>query len=161
MEGKTLADQIESYIKGLFKLNTDGIVELKRQELAQQFTCVPSQISYVLSTRFTVDRGYIVESRRGGGGYVRIIRIPLNVEEKLKKWVQGAMGEYISQDAALELLERLFEEELITRREQILLTAVVKRNALPIELPERDRVRASIIKSIILTLLRDDFPSKI
>ncbi|QGP92160.1 Transcriptional regulator CtsR [Neomoorella glycerini] len=160
MEGKTLADRIENYIKWLLKSSADGIVELQRQELAERFTCVPSQISYVLSTRFTIERGYLVESRRGGGGYIRIARVPLNAEERLKDWVHEALGEYISQEAAVELLERLGEEGLLTRREQLLLAAAINRQALPLELPRRDQVRACIMKAIILTLMRDDFPSE-
>ena len=70
----TLADEIERYIKKILEASHDGIVELQRNELALQFSCVPSQINYVLSTRFTTEQGYIVESRRGGGGYVRIVK---------------------------------------------------------------------------------------
>ncbi|WP_406677542.1 CtsR family transcriptional regulator [Moorella sp. ACPs] len=159
MEGKTLADRIENYIKWLLKSSADGIVELQRQELAARFTCVPSQISYVLSTRFTIEKGYLVESRRGGGGYIRIARVPLNAEARLKDWVQKALGEYISQEAAVELLERLREEGLLTRREQLLLAAAINRQSLPLELPGRDQVRACIMKAVILTLMRNDFPS--
>ncbi|GAF25936.1 transcriptional repressor of class III stress genes [Moorella thermoacetica Y72] len=121
---------------------------------------MPSQITYVLSTRFTIERGYLVESRRGGGGYVRIARVPLRAEDQVKGWVQEALGDYLSQDAATELLARLGEEGLLTRRERMLLAAAVNRNALPLELPQRDRVRASILKAVILTLLRDDFPGE-
>ncbi|AKX92988.1 transcriptional regulator [Moorella thermoacetica] len=121
---------------------------------------MPSQITYVLSTRFTIERGYLVESRRGGGGYVRIARVPLRAEDQVKGWVQEALGDYLSQDAATELLARLGEEGLLTRRERMLLAAAINRNALPLELPQRDRVRASILKAVILTLLRDDFPGE-
>ncbi|WP_053094548.1 CtsR family transcriptional regulator [Neomoorella thermoacetica] len=155
-----MADQIENYIKGLLNNSTSGTVELQRQELAELFTCVPSQITYVLSTRFTIERGYLVESRRGGGGYVRIARVPLRAEDQVKGWVQEALGDYLSQDAATELLARLGEEGLLTRRERMLLAAAINRNALPLELPQRDRVRASILKAVILTLLRDDFPGE-
>jgi len=160
MEGKTLAERIENYIKWLLKTSAEGMVELQRQELAERFTCVPSQITYVLSTRFTMERGYIVESRRGGGGYIRIARVPLNAGEDLKGWVHEALGDYISQEAALELLVRLGEEGLLTRREQLLLAAVLNRRSLPLELPRRDQVRACILKAVIFTLLRDDFPGQ-
>lgn len=158
MEGKTLADRIENYIKWLLNRSTDGVVELQRQELAERFTCVPSQISYVLSTRFTIERGYLVESRRGGGGYIRIARVPLNADTRIKAWVQEALGEYLTQEAAVELIRRLEEEGLLTRREQIILTSVINRQTLPLELPMRDQVRACIMKAVILTLMREDFP---
>lgn len=158
MEGKTLADRIENYIKLMLDSSRDGTIELQRQELALRFTCVPSQVTYVLSTRFTAERGYLVESRRGGGGYIRIARIPLSGENELKGWVQGALGDYISQDDAVELLNRLAEEGLLTRREERLLAAAINRQALALGLPQRDQVRASILKHVILTLMRDDFP---
>ncbi|BCV20114.1 CtsR family transcriptional regulator [Moorella sp. Hama-1] len=157
MEGRTLADQIENYIKRLLNNSASGIIEVQRQELAELFTCVPSQITYVISTRFTTERGYLVESRRGGGGYVRIVRVPLKAEDQVKHWVYEVLGDYLSQDAAAELLARLAEEGLLTRREQMLLTAAINRQALPLELPRRDQVRACILKAVILTLLREDF----
>lgn len=158
MEGKTLADRIENYIKWKLNSSNDGVIELQRQELALRFTCVPSQVTYVLGTRFTIERGYLVESRRGGGGYIRIVRVPLNAGKELKGWLQQALGDYLSQEAATELLRRLVEEGLLTRREERLLAAAVNRQALPLELPQRDQVRAAIIKMVILTLMRSDFP---
>ncbi|MGI9861430.1 CtsR family transcriptional regulator [Moorella naiadis] len=157
MEGRTLADQIENYLKRLLNNSASGIIEVQRQELAALFTCVPSQITYVISTRFTTDRGYLVESRRGGGGYVRIVRVPLKAEDQVKHWVSDVLGDYLSQDAATELLARLAEEGLLTQREQILLAAAINRQALPLELPRRDQVRACILKAVILALLREDF----
>lgn len=68
-----LSDSIEQFIKDL--MEEDRQIDLKRNELAQHFGCAPSQINYVLATRFSIDHGYVIESRRGGGGYVRIIRI--------------------------------------------------------------------------------------
>ena len=68
-----LSDSIEQFIKNL--MEEDRQIDLKRNELAQHFGCAPSQINYVLATRFSIDHGYVIESRRGGGGYVRIIRI--------------------------------------------------------------------------------------
>jgi len=161
MADRTLADQIENYIKRLLNNSTGGIVELQRQELAELFTCVPSQITYVISTRFTIERGYRVESRRGGGGYVRIVRVPLRAEDQIKRWVYEALGDYLSQDAATEFLARLAEEGLLTWREQMLLTAAINRQALPLELPRRDQVRACILKAVILTLLREDFQNEV
>ncbi|NLW07033.1 MAG: CtsR family transcriptional regulator [Clostridia bacterium] len=158
MESRTLADQIEDYIKRKLNSSRDGVIELQRQELALRFTCVPSQVTYVLGTRFTLERGYLVESRRGGGGYIRIIRVPLNKDAELKEWLRQSLGDYISQEAAAGLLRRMVEEGLLTRREELLLNAAINRQALPLELPKRDQVRASILKMVVLTLMRRDFP---
>ncbi len=158
MEGKTLADQIENYIKLRLNSSADGMIELQRQEIALRFTCAPSQVTYVLGTRFTIERGYLVESRRGGGGYIRVVRVPLNAEEELNRWAEEALGEYMSQDAGIELLNRLIEEELLTEREGRLLAAIINRRALPLQLPHRDQVRAAILKAVIFTLMRSDFP---
>lgn len=157
MQGKTLADRIENYIKLMLNSTDDGIIELQRQEIALRFTCAPSQVTYVLGTRFTVERGYLVESRRGGGGYIRVVRVPLNVENELRQWAEEALGDYMSQDAGIELLNRLIEEDLLTDREGRLLAAVINRRALPLELPQRDQVRAAILKAVIFTLMRSDF----
>ncbi|MGB9663235.1 MAG: CtsR family transcriptional regulator [Moorellaceae bacterium] len=157
MEGKTLADRIEEYLKWLLSSTPEGVIEVQRQELAKVFACVPSQITYVLGTRFTVERGYLVESRRGGGGYVRIMRLPLKDRHKLKEWVQEAVSEYVSQDAGEEMINRLYQEGFLTSREKMLLEAVINRHALPLELPLRDRVRSAILRAVLLTLLRDDF----
>ncbi|SMB91089.1 transcriptional regulator [Thermanaeromonas toyohensis ToBE] len=156
MEGKTLADRIEEYLKWLLSSNPEGVIEVQRQELARVFACVPSQITYVLGTRFTVERGYLVESRRGGGGYVRIIRLPLRDRQRFQEWVESVIGEYVSQEAGEAILARLCQEGLLSEREKILLKSVIHRQALPLELPERDRVRAAILRSVLLTLLRED-----
>lgn len=156
MEGKTLADRIEEYLKWLLSSNPKGVIEVQRQELARAFACVPSQITYVLGTRFTVERGYLVESRRGGGGYVRIIRLPLRDRRRFQEWVESVIGEYVSQEAGEAILARLCQEGLLSEREKMILKAVIHRQALPLELPQRDRVRAAILRSVLLTLLRED-----
>ena len=70
-----ISDNIENFIRELF--GAENSIELRRNELASYFNCVPSQINYVIQTRFTTERGYIVESRRGGGGHIRITRVKI------------------------------------------------------------------------------------
>ena len=84
VEMPNLADYIEDHIKKLLSLSKSNCIELQRKELALKFNCVPSQINYVLATRFTPSRGYLVESRRGGGGYVRIVRLVFSREKTFK-----------------------------------------------------------------------------
>ncbi|GAW91148.1 CtsR family transcriptional regulator [Calderihabitans maritimus] len=154
---RSLADRIEQYLKQLLARSPKGEVEIRRNDLAQRFACVPSQINYVLSTRFTVEQGYLVESRRGGGGFLRIIKLPLRrEEEKILHFINQTIGDMITQQAAEGLIDRLFEEGLLTKRESLIMKAVVNRQALPLELPERDLVRSSIMKAMLLTVLKEN-----
>ena len=72
---KNISDIIENYLKQIMEMNESEVVEIKRNEIADKFQCVPSQINYVINTRFTIEKGYVVESKRGGGGYIRIIKV--------------------------------------------------------------------------------------
>ena len=155
---RSLVDQIEQHIKEMLSASEQGVIEIQRSLLAQIFSCAPSQINYVLSTRFGVDQGYLVESRRGGAGYVRITRLSLDLEERLRELIEGSVARQVSQQVGEGLLGRLREENFLTPREELLLRAVIQRESLPLELPERDLVRSSILRSVLLTILRDDFP---
>ena len=95
----SLSDIIETFIKQMIS-DTNGAIEIQRNELANQFNCVPSQINYVISTRFTTDRGYYVESRRGGGGHVRIKRINITRPGNYLMHIVSSMGTSISQQSA-------------------------------------------------------------
>lgn len=151
----SLSRRIEQYIKTL--LDKHNILEIQRSELADVFECVPSQINYVLSTRFTPSQGYIVESRRGGGGYLRIVKLV---------WLSGAgsdtqeayekIGLQIDQSEAEGLLQRLKDEGIITTREYHILKAVIDRNNLLIDLPQRDIVRSKILQAALAAISRND-----
>ena len=107
---RNLADAIENFIIGELLRDREDTLLVQRNELAEKLSCAPSQISYVLSTRFTPERGYLVESRRGSGGFVRIVRVvPRKVQVCSKK------------PTALDLLEHWAGQRLITKREQRLL----------------------------------------
>lgn len=155
----SLVEQIEQYIKKLLSSSSRGAVEVQRSELAQLFSCVPSQINYVLSTRFTLEQGYLVESRRGGGGFVRIIKLPLDQEKELRKLIDATVGQLVSQQVGDGLIHRLAEEGFLTGRESILMKAVIQREALPLELPQRDLVRSHLLRAMLLALLREDLDS--
>lgn len=148
------SDVIEEYLKHLVQASSDGIVEIQRSELAERFGCVPSQINYVLATRFTPERGYLVESRRGGGGFIRIIRLNLESQEALHQLVHQSLGSALAQDEAMGYIYRLLEEQVITEREALLMQAVVRRDVLAIELPVRDMLRANLLKAMLLVILR-------
>lgn len=122
-----LASSIELYIKRLLDASPNATICLQRKELAEHFACVPSQINYVLSTRFTPERGYLVESRRGGGGYLRIRRLDLKRDKvfQLLEMLQGLAGEGLSLQKATGFVHRLVETRLVTRREGLLMVAVI------------------------------------
>lgn len=147
-----LVDFIEQYIKEM--LQDSGIALIKRNELADKFRCVPSQINYVLNTRFSIEHGYIVESRRGGGGYVKILKLTVKEKDKLLEILFNTVGDEISLNGALGLVERLFDDELITFREASMIANVIKRLTMHDKSSRGDIYRAEIIKSMLMVLLK-------
>lgn len=147
-----ISDVIEQYLKQIFKQAAQDAIEIKRSEIADQFQCVPSQINYVINTRFTTEKGYIVESKRGGGGYIRIMRVKNQDKSKLIDEIIEMINPALSQQASVDVLERLLEEELITGREAKIMLSALGRNTLAIQLPLRDEVRARILTSMLTTL---------
>lgn len=121
MGAKNTSDSIEAYIKEL--LAQMGMAELRRSELADIFQVVPSQINYVIKTRFTESRGYIVESKRGGGGYIRIGKIEFSDQHDFLQGLLESIGERISQQVFEDLVLMLAEKDLLTKREARLLLA--------------------------------------
>lgn len=143
-----ISDKIESFILELLKEDDDWL-EIGRNELASVFNCVPSQINYVISTRFNKDRGYIVESRRGGGGYLRIRRIP-NEENPIYSAVMR-IGDSIDFDTAKAILSYFEISDNINEREKNLILSAISDNALAVK--QKDLLRASIFKNMLLTLI--------
>lgn len=147
-----LTDHIAKLIEEMLN-ESDGILELQRNEMATRLGCVPSQISYVISSRFTPERGYIIESRRGGGGCIRIVRKQLDRNEYLMHFF-CAIGSSIEEREAIAYLKNLFGNNFISTRELLLASAAVSQSALssvPMEL--RNIVRADVLKQLILSLL--------
>lgn len=147
-----ITDVIEQYLKKILKANGNNMIEIKRNEIADQFQCVPSQINYVINTRFTIEKGYIIESKRGGGGYIRIIRIEHQNESELIDDIIQMINPTVSQQAALDVLGRLLEKEIITEREGRLMLSAIERNTLAFKLPLRDEIRARILTAMLTTL---------
>jgi len=150
-----ISNLIERYLKQLISDSPEDFVEIQRSELAVRFSCVPSQINYVLTTRFSTGHGYIVESRRGGGGFIRIVRIPLDERKGLILTISELVGDSITQQEAEGLIKRLLEEELITLREARIMIAAVSGDILYQGLPSRETLRALILKAMVTSVLRD------
>ena len=150
---KPLSDTIEAFIKALME-EDDTQVELKRNELAEHFQCAPSQINYVLATRFTPDHGYVIESRRGGGGYIRIVRIASSDKDDLFKTIYQRIGNSISHADAMRILARLQSEEIVSPQEAHLMAAALTPQAVPLPLSMKDTLCAGTLRSMILELAK-------
>src|SRR5699024_6550427 len=124
----------------------------KRNEMANHFECVPSHIYYVINTRFTLERGYLMESKGGGGGYVRIIRLEHRDDDHLIDDIISISNPVVSEQVAENVLERLRNKEIITEREEKIILSAIDRETLAVELPYRDKLRARILTNIFNTL---------
>ena len=147
-----MSDLIAGFISEALA-EADGTAELQRAELASRFNCVPSQINYVIATRFSPERGYIVESRRGGGGFIRIRRVRMDPRQ-LTMHTVNAIGDAIDLSSAAALLSNLVEAGALTSEAARLTLAAVGNQALkPVEQSQRDAVRACILKQILVNTL--------
>lgn len=152
-----LSDSIENFIKTLLTDDEDG-VELKRNELAEYFGCAPSQINYVLATRFTPDDGYVIESRRGGGGYIRIVRVVQSGAQQLMYLINQRIGDAIGENEAVRLIGQLMEQQIISIQEAEVMRAAISSQALAVPLPEpiKDALRARSLKAMLTAIARQN-----
>lgn len=158
----TLADAIERYIRELFRQTARDFVEIRRAELATRFSCVPSQISYVLETRFTPERGFVVETRRGGGGYIRILRLQTAPGDRaqMARWLMEQAGPALSAREADAIIDRMQEAGLLSQREAAVWRVTLRRQTQWVPEPVRDQVRAALLRGAMMVtfmqLMSDD-----
>jgi len=149
---RNISDIIEGYLKQVLELGGEGHIEIKRSEIADKFQCVPSQINYVINTRFTAERGYLVESKRGGGGYIRILRVRANSQidliDDVLRQIEGGASQIMAED----LVYRLIDEQVISKREAKIMLAAVDRTTIDLQLPLRDNIRAKILRAMLTTI---------
>ncbi|WP_414048855.1 CtsR family transcriptional regulator [Macrococcus animalis] len=144
-----MSDIIEQYLKQLLAEAQDDVVEIKRAHIAEKFDCVPSQLNYVIKTRFTNEHGYQIESKRGGGGYIRITKIESNDKAAFIKHLIELTGQQITQQNAEHIIEGLFQNELISERERKILLSTMHRDVLMVDVPYRDYIRANILRNVL------------
>ncbi|TCS94238.1 CtsR family transcriptional regulator [Hazenella coriacea] len=149
----SISDIIEHYLKRILKESSTGVIEIKRSELADTFQCVPSQINYVIQTRFTIEKGYLVESKRGGGGYIRIRKVHFQTDQEVFEDLLDKVGNAIPQLTAEHIISRLVDEELMTQREALMMMRLVSRDTIQLPIPLRDQMRARMIRIMITILL--------
>ncbi len=143
------SDIISAFIMEMLE-DANGEVELKRNELAQQFNVVPSQINYVISSRFTPEQGFRIESRRGGGGYIRICRINSDRSTQLMHII-NSIGSSLSAFDAQVFLKNMYDYGYIDEKVFNLVSAAVSDNTLSeIQQPQRDRIRATLAKALLM-----------
>lgn len=147
-----LSDSIEQFIKSLMS-EDEKRVELQRNELAQHFGCAPSQINYVIKTRFSLDKGYHTESQRGGGGYIRIIRVETSPDDYLMHLVNERIGNSLSERDALAIIQHMYELKSVTRREAQIIAAAIRSNVIMAPVQLKDIIRAGVLKSMVVALI--------
>ena len=147
-----LSDEIERFIQDL--LTGEGQIELKRNELAQQFRCAPSQINYVLATRFTLDRGYIIESRRGGGGFIRVVRLAVSPDDLVRALLCDRLGTSVPEGVAQDIIAHLMLAQAVTPEEAELMQAATELNGIALPPAVRDAMRASVLRAMLTALLK-------
>ena len=146
-----ISDLVAQYIIDMLEAN-DGGAEIRRNELAETIGCVPSQINYVITSRFTPEQGYIVESRRGGGGYIKITRIQMDKRSAVMHLI-NSIGDSIDTRSATGIIKELLTRNLITLPTAKLLTsAIADRPYQSIPTEYRDTMRAAILKNLLLSL---------
>ncbi len=147
-----LTDEIAKMIESMLEAG-GGTLDLQRNEMAGRLGCVPSQISYVITSRFTPERGYLIESRRGGGGHIRIIRKQMDRNEYLMHFFH-AVGDAISESEAKAYLQNLADNGFVTKRECGIIRNALSESALQNVTPAgRETVRAQIFRHILLSLV--------
>jgi Transcriptional repressor of class III stress genes len=148
-----LSDVIEDFIKDMLKNSNENQLQIVRNELANYFSCAPSQINYVLTTRFTVDKGYYIESKRGGGGYIIIKQFRLKQDKSLLDMINEKIADSITYNTGVHIVEGLMESDIITKKECDILKVAINDRTLNICLHNKNRLRADILKSIFMVLL--------
>ena len=146
-----MSDVIEEFIKDLFDEDDSEFIEIQRNELAQHFNCVPSQINYVISTRFKPSQGYYVESKRGGGGNIKIKKINNTKSEYLMHIINN-IGKSITTNDIDILISDFLTYNVITKQEAKLLKVATSDNVLKLDKDVKDEVRARIFKNMLLNI---------
>ena len=146
-QNQNMSDLIESYLKNV--LHKNETVEIRRSEIADQFNCVPSQINYVINTRFTIQQGYVVESKRGGGGYIRIMKVNLVDEMDILNALGDLVPEELSAREGNHLLQNLYENELITKREAQMMSLLMEKDTFPSNVKNAAEIRSNMMKKLI------------
>ena len=147
-----ISDLIEEFIKDMLK--TDDELEIQRNELAEHFNCVPSQINYVISTRFKPSQGYYVESKRGGGGHITIKKINVTQSNYIMHLI-NSIGDTLTSNEVDIFISNLLSDGIVTKKEAKLLKVATSDNVLSVPIEIKDTLRARIFKNMLVNLVED------
>ncbi|MCQ9210348.1 CtsR family transcriptional regulator [Granulicatella seriolae] len=150
MQTPNMSDLIENYLKNV--LTSQEKVEIRRSEIADRFNCVPSQINYVINTRFTVQQGYLVESKRGGGGYIRIMKVNLVSDIEVIHSLLAILQEKLSAKQALHMVHNLYENDIVSKREAELMLVAMDHEVLVHAEEKEDLIRSQMMKEFLNNL---------
>ncbi|MCG8485056.1 MAG: CtsR family transcriptional regulator [Clostridia bacterium] len=149
-----ISDIIEMFLKDLLDDASNQTVEIQRNELANYFKCAPSQINYVLTTRFSMDKGYIVESRRGGGGFIKIVQMDIDKDRYIEGLI-SEIGSSINKLKAVQIIQLLYQRDIITNREGEIMNAAVNDRSIHSPLNIKNEIRANVLKSMMLAIYKN------
>ena len=149
-----ISDIIEEFI--LEQMQDTEFINLSRNELANFFNCAPSQINYVLSTRFTEPKGFIIESHRGGGGYIKLVRINLNKNEYIKGLISNTLNNEIDFSTTIQILNNLIEMDIIDESAGKVLSYALSSKALSMPIKIENKQRANILKNVLMNILKGE-----
>ena len=147
-----ISDVIEQFI--LKTMGDDESVDISRNELASFFSCAPSQINYVLETRFTIDKGFVKESRRGGGGFIKSSKINLDNDEYVSNLILESVGDELSQKRLSQILDKLKNENIISQKEKEIIFSALSDSSLAMPFTIKDNIRAKSFKNVLTTLMK-------
>ncbi len=149
-----ISESIEQFI--ISTIGNNDSIDISRNSLAEYFSCAPSQINYVLDTRFTFDRGYVIESRRGGSGFIKISRIKhTDSNEVLSSLVVDSVGEELAFKRMSQILDKLISDNIVDEKEKMIIEAALSDDSLSMPFTIKDKVRAKAFKNILLKLMVD------
>ena len=149
-----ISDLIETFI--LEQLEQAEFIDLSRNELASFFNCAPSQINYVLSTRFTEPKGYLIESYRGGGGYIRLARINIDRGDYISHLIFDTLNGEIGYKEGVSILNKLCELQLIDSNMAMVLGFAISPKSLALPIRIENKQRANILKTVLINLLKEN-----
>ena len=147
-----ISDVIEEFIRDMLKDTENGFIEIQRNELAEHFNCVPSQINYVIATRFNPSQGYYVESKRGGGGHIKISKVKITKGNYLMHIINN-IGETLTASEADIFISNLLSYQMIQEVEARLLKVATSDKVLTVPQNIKDTLRANIFKNMLINLV--------
>ncbi len=149
-----ISNLIEEFIRTL--MGESDTINISRNELAQYFDCAPSQINYVLATRFSFDRGFLIESRRGGGGFITVIRVSPSGKELIKRLDEYTLSEGVTYQKALQIIKMLIDDDIINQKEAAIVKSAITDKALIVPTDCKEILRSNILKSILEGIFKEE-----